>query len=108
MTLWLPERRLGCEWDWLADLGSLGPSEECARAYILWGVCGHPGTQVALGDGDANPHHAERRDHAPTGPTVCMRSLTAPQSVPSADVVFSQRHPGNYPQSDTTQYVVSM
>ena len=27
-------------------------------------------TQMALGDGDASPHHAERRDHAPSGPNV--------------------------------------
>ena len=27
-------------------------------------------TRMALGDGDASPHHAERRDHAPTGPNV--------------------------------------
>ena len=27
-------------------------------------------TQMALGDSDASPHHAERRDHAPTGLNV--------------------------------------
>ena len=27
-------------------------------------------TQMALGGGDASPHHAERRDHAPTGLNV--------------------------------------
>ena len=28
------------------------------------------GTQVALGDSGAGPHHTERRDHIPTGPNV--------------------------------------
>ena len=47
----LPERRIGREWDWLADSGSHEPSEECSHAYIR--------SRVALGDGDAGGDASE-------------------------------------------------
>ena len=55
-------------------------------------------TRVALGDGDAGPHHVERCDPTPTGPNVYEALGLSPHFrvsyLPTSSYVVSQRHSG--------------
>ena len=56
-------------------------------------------TRMALGGGDTGSYRTDRRANALTSPKIICKlrathCLTAPQSVISAAVVASQRHPG--------------
>ena len=60
-------------------------------------------TRMALGDGDASPHHAERRDHAPTGPNV-YEALNLSARLRVSHLPMSSSPGAIWVSTDTTQY----